>query len=213
MCGRLLEVVAGAEGRSVGCQHDRANRVVFAQRRENLPPSAASMSSDKAFRASGRLSMTSATPSRSSRRTVAVASTSRAGRTSRHFRPCACAMSYYLIRSQAGRECCRGGPMDASALKMNKQEVTEFLEREFPQGWSSRSPNQIEAVGPGTARVRLTDRRPASPSRRNRIRAGDDGPVRRDDVRRDPCDHRPGRARSHDQPVDQLSPQAGARAI
>ena len=45
--------------------------------------------------------------------------------------------------------------MDASALKMNKQEVTEFLEREFPQGWSSRSPNQIEAVGPGMARVRL----------------------------------------------------------
>ena len=46
--------------------------------------------------------------------------------------------------------------MDASALKMNKQEVTEFLEKEFPQGWSSRSPNQIEAVGPGMARVRLS---------------------------------------------------------
>ena len=46
--------------------------------------------------------------------------------------------------------------MDAPALKMNAQEVTEFLTREFPQGWGPRSPNQIEAVGPGTARVRLT---------------------------------------------------------
>jgi uncharacterized protein (TIGR00369 family) len=46
--------------------------------------------------------------------------------------------------------------MDASALKMNRDEVAEFLTREFPQGWGTRSPNQIEAVGPGMARVRLT---------------------------------------------------------
>ena len=46
--------------------------------------------------------------------------------------------------------------MDASAVKMNREEVYEFLSREFPQGWGPRSPNQIEAVGPGMARVRLT---------------------------------------------------------
>jgi uncharacterized protein (TIGR00369 family) len=46
--------------------------------------------------------------------------------------------------------------MDAPAVKMNAQEVAEFLAREFPQGWGPRSPSRIEAVGPGTARVRLT---------------------------------------------------------
>ena len=46
--------------------------------------------------------------------------------------------------------------MDAPALKMNAKEVAEFLAREFPQGFGPRSPNQIEAVGPGTARIRLT---------------------------------------------------------
>jgi uncharacterized protein (TIGR00369 family) len=45
--------------------------------------------------------------------------------------------------------------MDAPALKMNVEEVAEFLAKEFPQGFGSRSPTQIEAVGPGSARVRL----------------------------------------------------------
>ena len=45
--------------------------------------------------------------------------------------------------------------MDAPALKMNAREVAEFLAQEFPQGFGPRSPTQIEAVGPGTARVRL----------------------------------------------------------
>jgi uncharacterized protein (TIGR00369 family) len=46
--------------------------------------------------------------------------------------------------------------MDAPALKMNTKEVTEYLEKEFPQGWGPRAPNRIQAVGPGMARVRLT---------------------------------------------------------
>jgi uncharacterized protein (TIGR00369 family) len=45
--------------------------------------------------------------------------------------------------------------MDAPALKMSAKEVTEFLTKEFPQGWGPRSSTQIEAVGPGMARVRL----------------------------------------------------------
>jgi uncharacterized protein (TIGR00369 family) len=39
---------------------------------------------------------------------------------------------------------------------MNAEEVAEFLAKEFPQGWGPRSPTRIEAVGAGSARVRLT---------------------------------------------------------
>jgi uncharacterized protein (TIGR00369 family) len=46
--------------------------------------------------------------------------------------------------------------MDAPAVKMNAEELTAFLAKEFPQGWGPRSPTRIEAVGPGMARVRLT---------------------------------------------------------
>ncbi|HEX5777798.1 MAG TPA: PaaI family thioesterase [Xanthobacteraceae bacterium] len=42
----------------------------------------------------------------------------------------------------------------AGAVKMSLAEVTEFLEREFPQGFARDRGRRIEAVGPGTARVR-----------------------------------------------------------
>lgn len=42
------------------------------------------------------------------------------------------------------------------ALKMSLAEVTEFLVREFPQGFAPGCGRTIEAVAPGTARVRLT---------------------------------------------------------
>jgi uncharacterized protein (TIGR00369 family) len=45
--------------------------------------------------------------------------------------------------------------MDASAIKMNIAELTEFLTREFPQAFGPGRPNVIEQVGPRTARVRL----------------------------------------------------------
>ena len=40
-------------------------------------------------------------------------------------------------------------------VKMSVEELTDYLAREFPQGFGSDKPNKIEAVGPGTARVRL----------------------------------------------------------
>lgn len=45
--------------------------------------------------------------------------------------------------------------MVASALKMNAAELTEYLTREFPQAFGPGRPHIIEAVAPGTARVRL----------------------------------------------------------
>lgn len=45
--------------------------------------------------------------------------------------------------------------MHASAPKMTAQDVAEYLAREFPQGFGPGTSNRIEAVGPGTARVRL----------------------------------------------------------
>ena len=46
--------------------------------------------------------------------------------------------------------------MTFGAPKMSLAEVTEFLVREFPQGFGEERGHSIEAVGPGTARVRLT---------------------------------------------------------
>ena len=46
--------------------------------------------------------------------------------------------------------------MDASASKMNARRSRTFWQRNFRRASGPRSPNQIEAVGPGTARVRLT---------------------------------------------------------
>jgi uncharacterized protein (TIGR00369 family) len=40
-------------------------------------------------------------------------------------------------------------------VKMSVEELTDYLAREFPQGFGADKPNKIEAVGPGTARVRL----------------------------------------------------------
>lgn len=46
--------------------------------------------------------------------------------------------------------------MSAGALKMSLGELREFLVREFPQGFGPGQGRTIEAVGPGTARVRLS---------------------------------------------------------
>lgn len=40
-------------------------------------------------------------------------------------------------------------------VKMSVAELTEYLAREFPQGFGADRPTKIEAVGSGTARVRL----------------------------------------------------------
>ncbi|MEX2128796.1 MAG: PaaI family thioesterase [Xanthobacteraceae bacterium] len=48
--------------------------------------------------------------------------------------------------------------MHASATKMTVAELRAFLAREFPQGFGPGTPHKIEAVGPGTARVRLAAR-------------------------------------------------------
>jgi uncharacterized protein (TIGR00369 family) len=40
-------------------------------------------------------------------------------------------------------------------VKMSAAEVGEFLAQEFPQAFGPNRPNLIEAVGPGTARVRF----------------------------------------------------------
>jgi uncharacterized protein (TIGR00369 family) len=45
--------------------------------------------------------------------------------------------------------------MTASTLKMNVAELTDFLAREFPQAFGEGRPSVIEAVAPGTARVRF----------------------------------------------------------
>lgn len=45
--------------------------------------------------------------------------------------------------------------MAAAAAKMTVEELEVFLAREFPQGFGPDKPNKIEAVGAGTARVRL----------------------------------------------------------
>jgi uncharacterized protein (TIGR00369 family) len=45
--------------------------------------------------------------------------------------------------------------MSEKPVKMNVAELTEYLAREFPQGFGDDRSNKIEAVGPGTARVRL----------------------------------------------------------
>jgi uncharacterized protein (TIGR00369 family) len=43
----------------------------------------------------------------------------------------------------------------AAATKMNVAELEAFLAKEFPQVFGENRPNVIEAVGPGTARVRF----------------------------------------------------------
>lgn len=45
--------------------------------------------------------------------------------------------------------------MREAPVKMSVAELTEYLAREFPQGFGPDRANRIEAVGPGTARVRL----------------------------------------------------------
>ena len=45
--------------------------------------------------------------------------------------------------------------MHGSAPIMSAREVAAYLAREFPQGFGPGAANRIEAVGPGTARVRL----------------------------------------------------------
>jgi uncharacterized protein (TIGR00369 family) len=45
--------------------------------------------------------------------------------------------------------------MRDAPVKMSVAELTEYLAREFPQGFGPDKHNRIEAVGPGTARVRL----------------------------------------------------------
>lgn len=43
----------------------------------------------------------------------------------------------------------------AAPAKMNVAELEVFLAKEFPQAFGTGRPNVIEAVGPGTARVRF----------------------------------------------------------
>jgi uncharacterized protein (TIGR00369 family) len=42
-----------------------------------------------------------------------------------------------------------------AGVKMSAAEVYEFLAKEFPQGFGPNRPNIIEAVGPGSARLRF----------------------------------------------------------
>lgn len=46
--------------------------------------------------------------------------------------------------------------MDAPVQKMNLADLSTFLAREFPQAFGPQGAHRVEAVGPGTARVRLT---------------------------------------------------------
>lgn len=45
--------------------------------------------------------------------------------------------------------------MAAASVKMTVDELEEFLAKEFPQAFGANRPNVIEAVGPGSARVRF----------------------------------------------------------
>jgi len=46
--------------------------------------------------------------------------------------------------------------MEASATKMSAAELSAFLAEAFPQAFGPSGAHRVEAVGPGTARVRMT---------------------------------------------------------
>ena len=121
------------------------------------------------------------------------------------------AMSYYLSEAKPDANAAGGGAYGRVCVKDEQaREVAEFLAQGISAGLGSRSPTRLKPLGP-------VWRACGSPLGDRHLRPG--GTVSGPAIMA-LCDaamyvailaaHRPRRARSNDQPVDQFSPQAGA---